>query len=207
MYGVENVIRTNENGVDLNRNAPTKKWKVQGSYGDNTYSGESAGSEYSTKVMIHYLSTIQPHIFIDHHNTNVGDGSDDGDGKNMMYVHSVNQIAVDLSSVLISQMTRKWKKRFPETFPSVEADPTTLFGYALYDHIEGSIGKYGSEQGALGSTFETNFGTLYKDGIFSTDNRKNNTELVNTCATEGFVNYLLRSLKAYSDYIGVHNTL
>ena len=203
LYGTDNSVRTNENGVDLNRNAPTTEWKVQGSLGDSTYSGEYAGSEYSTKVLVHYLHTIKPQIFIDHHNTNVGSGTNEGDGKNMIYTHCIYQLGIDISSVLISQMTRKWKMRYTDTFPSVETD-NTLFGYTLHDHIKGSIGRYAAEQGCLGSTYESNFGILYKNGIYSTDNRQTNNTIVNTCATEGFVNYLVRSLSSYSQYVGVN---
>lgn len=203
LYGVNNTTRTNENGVDLNRNAPTKEWAVQGSLGDSTYSGTEAGSEYSTKVLIHYLGEIKPQIFIDHHNTNVGSGTSEGDGKNMIYTHCIYQLGIDISNVLITQMTRKWKMRFPETFPSVDSD-NTMFGYTLFDHIKGSIGRYCAEQGCLGSTYESNFGILYKNGIYSTDNRQTNTSLVSTCATEGFINYLLRSLRAYSVFVGVN---
>ena len=204
LYGVNNTVRTNENGVDLNRNAPTKEWKVQGSLGDNTYSGESAGSEYSTKVMMHYLSSIKPQVFVDHHNTNTGSGNDEGDGKNMIYTHCIYQLGIDISAILISQMTRKWKMRYTDTFPSVDQD-NTMFGYTLYDHIKGSIGRYAAEQGCLGSTYESNFGILYKNGVYSTENRQTNTPLVSTCATEGFLNYLLRSLSAYSQLVGVNN--
>lgn len=203
LYGVNNTTRTNENGVDLNRNAPTKEWAVQGSLGDSTYSGTEAGSEYSTKVLIHYLGEIKPQIFIDHHNTNVGSGTSEGDGKNMIYTHCIYQLGIDISNVLITQMTRKWKMRFSDTFPSVDSD-NTIFGYTLFDHIKGSIGRYCAEQGCLGSTYESNFGILYKNGIYSTDNRQTNTSLVSTCATEGFINYLLRSLRAYSVFVGVN---
>ena len=100
-------------------------------------------------------------------------------------------------------MTRKWKMRYTDTFPSVDPD-NTLFGYTLHDNVKGSIGKYAAEQGVLGSTYESNFGILYKNGVYSTDNRQTNTPLINTCATEGFINYLLRSLAAYSQFVGVN---
>ena len=201
-YGIDNATRTNENGVDLNRNAPTSDWRVQGE-GGQTYSGASAGSEYSTKVMMHYLATIKPEIFIDHHNTNVGSGDDEGDGKNMIYTHCAEQIGIDIASVVISQMTRKWKERYTDTFPSVDSDPNTMFGFTSFDEIAGSIGKYATEQGSLGSTYESNNGILYRDGEYSTDYRVHDNELISTCATEGFINYLVRMLKTYSEQIGV----
>lgn len=201
-YGIDNGTRTNENAVDLNRNAPTSDWYMRGE-GTQTYSGESAGSEYSTKVLMHYLETIKPQVFIDHHNTNVGSGDDEGDGKNMIYTHCAEQIGIDVASVVISQMTRKWKDRYTDTFPSVEADPTTMFGFTSFDDIAGSLGKYATEQGALGSTYESNNGLLYKNGEYSTANRVHDNELISTCATEGFINYLVRILKVYSEQIGV----
>lgn len=202
LYGVNIGQRTNENGVDLNRNAPTSDWKVMGE-GTQTYSGPSAGSEYSSKVLKHYLSALRPQVFIDHHNTNVGIGTDEGDGKNMIYTHCVEQIGLDIAGVVISQMTRKWKMRYTDIFPSVEEQPNVLFGYSSFDDIHGSIGKYATEQGALGSTYESNVGILYKNGIYSTDNREQNSEVVSTCATEGFINYLVRTLKVYSEEVGV----
>lgn len=202
VYGVDNGTRTNENGVDLNRNAPTEDWQLMG-VDSHTYSGPSAGSEYSTKIMVHYLDSLKPQIFIDHHNTNVGVGDDEGDGKNMIYAHCAEQIGLDIAGVVISQMTRKWKMRYPETFPSNEEDPSTLFGFASFDEIPGSIGKYGCEQGTLGSTYESNVGILYDGGRYGIEYRQQNTELVSTCATEGFLNYLIRSLTVYSECIGV----
>jgi hypothetical protein len=58
-------------------------------------------------------------------------------------------------------------------------------------------------QGALGSTYESNNGILYKNGEYSTANRVHDNELISTCATEGFINYLVRILKVYSEQIGV----
>lgn len=201
-YGVEMSTRQNENGIDLNRNAPTSEWKPIGNLGDSTYSGSSAGSEYSTKMLIHYLGVITPQVFIDHHNSNVGSGTDEGEGKNMIYVTCKYQVGVDIASVIISQMTRKWKVRYADTFPSVESQPNVLFGYTKSSVTQGTLGLYGAENGALGYTYESNRGILYKNGIYSTDNRQHNTVLVNTCATEGFINFLVRTLKVYSQGIG-----
>lgn len=201
LYGVDNATRTNENNIDLNRNAPTSDWYCIDN--EHTYSGTEPATEYSIKVLQHYLSVLQPQIFIDHHNTNVGVGDDEGDGKNMIYVHCMEQIGLDVAGTVISQMTRKWKMRYTDTFPSVEDDPTTLYGYACIDDIPGSIAKYVYEQGILGSIYESNSGILYKDGIYSVENRISNNPLVATCATEGFINYLVRFLKVYSEEIGV----
>ena len=201
LYGVDNDTRTNENGVDLNRNAPTQDWcRLDDAH---VYSGTEPASEYSLKLLMHYLSVLQPQVFIDHHNTNVGAGNDEGDGKNMIYVHSMDQIGLDVAGVVISQMTRKWKMRYTDTFPSVEEDPTTLYGFACKDDIPGSIAKYVYEQGIFSSIYESNSGILYKDGIYSVQNRVSNNELVTTCATEGFINYLIRTLKVCSEEIGV----
>ena len=202
-YGIDNSSRTNENGVDLNRNAPTLDWRIQGNLGEPTYSGTTAGSEYSTKVMMHYIQAINPQVFIDHHNTNVGSGDDDGDGKNMIYTHCAEQIGLDIAGSVISQMTRKWKMRYTNIFPSVDSDPNVLFGYTSFDTIIGSIGRYATEQGILGSTYESNTGYLYRNGEYSIEHRRQNDELASTCATEGFLNYLIRSLKVYSECIGV----
>ena len=201
LYGVDNATRTNENRIDLNRNAPTSDWMFI-DYA-HTYSGAEPGSEYSIKVLKYYLSLLNPQVFIDHHNANVGEGDSEGEGKNMIYVHCMDQIGIDVAGVVISQMTRKWKMRYTDIFPSIEDDPTTLFGYACVDEIPGSIAKYAHEQGVFASIYESNSGILYKNGIYSVKNRVSNNPLVTTCATEGFINYLIRSLKVYSEEIGV----
>ena len=201
-YGLDYGQRTNENGVDINRNAPTSDWVYQG-VGTQTFSGTEPASEYSTKVLMHFLNEIKPDVFIDHHATNVGSGDDEGDGKNMIYVHSIDKLAIDVGGALISQMTRKWRDRYADTFPSVEEDPLTIFGFSTKDTVPGSLSKYASENGSFGSTYESNFGILYKNKEYGTQNRQTNTVLVNTCATEGWINYLVRLLRAYSEMVGI----
>ena len=202
LYACEHGTRPNENGVDINRNAPTSDWTYQG-VGTIHFSGDSPASEYSTKAFMHFLDLVKPDVFIDHHATNVGSGDDEGDGKNMMYVHSTEKLAIDIGGVCISQMTRKWKERYSDTFPTNDEDPTTIFGFSRNDDLPGSLSKYATEQGAFGSTYESNYGILYKNKQYGVANRQTNTELVATCATEGFINYLVRTLKVYSEMVGV----
>ncbi len=202
LYGVNVGDRTNENGVDINRNAPTSDWVYQG-VGGQTFGGSVPASEYATKVYMEMLKRVNPEIMIDHHATNVGSGDDEGDGKNMIYVHSTEKLAIDVGGVVISQMTRKWKDRYSDTFPTTDEDPTTIFGFSRTDDLPGSLSKYASEQGSFGSTYESNYGILYKNKQYGVANRQTNTELVATCATEGFINYLVRILKAYSEEVGV----
>lgn len=205
-YGVENNSRTTYNGVDPNRNMPTENWRVRGSLGDSTYSGETAGSEYESKVLMYYIEQLKPIVFIDHHNTNTGSGENINDGKNAMYVTSSEMRCVDIAAAHISQMTRRWKKRsqtedelFAGVFPSNIEDEVTIFGFAQKTQEIGARGVYGSECGAIGFTYESNNGLLYKDGVLSYENRQVNTALVSTCATDGFINFLLRVLKTISE--------
>lgn len=59
--------RTNFNGVDLNRNFPTKNWKLSENK-DIYYSGVSAASEIETKFMVSVIDEICPDIILSIHN-------------------------------------------------------------------------------------------------------------------------------------------
>ena len=69
--GLENNTRTNANGVDLNRNFPTKNWGDDTSgAGENPkdyYSGESAGSEIETQFVIDIIEKYQPKMILTLH--------------------------------------------------------------------------------------------------------------------------------------------
>lgn len=69
--GLQNKTRTNANGVDLNRNFPTKNWGEDTSTaGDNPqdyYGGKSAGSEIETQFVIDIVKKYQPKIIITLH--------------------------------------------------------------------------------------------------------------------------------------------
>lgn len=69
--GMQNGIRTNSNGVDLNRNFPTKNWGEDTSAaGDNPsdyYGGKSAGSEIETQFVINILNKYKPKVILTLH--------------------------------------------------------------------------------------------------------------------------------------------
>ncbi len=57
--------RTNANGVDLNRNFPTKNWQLTEK--NEFFGGESPASEIETKFMIEVLEQIKPDIILTIH--------------------------------------------------------------------------------------------------------------------------------------------
>ena len=64
-YGYKNNIRTNANGVDINRNFPTKNWIL--SQKDNFFGGESPASEEETKFIINLVEKIKPKLILTLH--------------------------------------------------------------------------------------------------------------------------------------------
>ena len=61
-YGFNNKIRTNSNGVDLNRNFPTKNWVR--SKKDNFYGGAEPASEKETKFVISIVEQYKPKLIL-----------------------------------------------------------------------------------------------------------------------------------------------
>ncbi len=57
--GKDKTTRTNSNGVDLNRNFPTKNWKKT-SKKDKYFQGDNPSSEIETKFMIEILKKYNP---------------------------------------------------------------------------------------------------------------------------------------------------
>ena len=188
-YGVAHDTRGNRNGVDLNRNAPGSDWKPT-TAGTPTYSGESAGSEYESKVFAHYMQEIEPHVFVDHHNTYYS--SDPGCA---MYITSLLQSGADVAAAHLSKASRRWKKRFPAILPQ---DNTTIFGYVDYVNPKQTVGgsreSYANEHGARSYTVETNM-TLGYDNGEQTANAHYADATMSTIATDGFLNFLLLALR------------
>lgn len=64
--GLMGFKRHNDNGVDLNRNMPTKDWQG-GKKGEKYYGGESAGSEPENQVLVKVLDSFKPQYIISFH--------------------------------------------------------------------------------------------------------------------------------------------
>ncbi len=66
-YGLYHNLRTNANGVNLNRNFPVLNWTLAEEDTDD-YTGASAGSEFETQLAMAITAYLKPDIVIDHHN-------------------------------------------------------------------------------------------------------------------------------------------
>ena len=64
-YGFNHNIRTNSNGVDLNRNFPAKNWIL--SEKDNFYGGKEPASEKETRFVIDTIERVKPKLILTLH--------------------------------------------------------------------------------------------------------------------------------------------
>jgi len=64
-YGLKNCIRTNQNGVDLNRNFPTKNWELTEK--NEFYGGKAPASEKETRFVIELIEKYQPETILTLH--------------------------------------------------------------------------------------------------------------------------------------------
>lgn len=63
--GMQLKTRTNSNGVDLNRNFPTKNWEL--TQKNEFFGGMSAGSEIETKFLMDTINEFKPQLILTLH--------------------------------------------------------------------------------------------------------------------------------------------
>lgn len=64
-YGVRNNVRTNENGVDLNRNFPTRNWELTDK--NEFFGRETPSSEKETRFVVDIVEKYNPQIILTLH--------------------------------------------------------------------------------------------------------------------------------------------
>lgn len=64
-YGTKNGIRTNENGVDLNRNFPTQNWEKTEK--NEFFGGEEPASEIETRFAMETVEKYKPRLILTLH--------------------------------------------------------------------------------------------------------------------------------------------
>ena len=66
-YGFEHNIRTNSNGVDLNRNFPTKNWELSSKQDNLFFGGTEPASEQETRFIIDIIENNNPKLILTLH--------------------------------------------------------------------------------------------------------------------------------------------
>ena len=64
-FGFEHNVRTNKNGVDLNRNFPTENWKL--TERNEFFGGDRPASEEETRFIIDTIEELQPKLILTLH--------------------------------------------------------------------------------------------------------------------------------------------
>lgn len=136
-----NNSRKGYNGINANRQYPTKQWAQSGTQGGDDWSGTEPLSEYEAKVMAYWLAQIKPHVSVDIHTS----GNDDVGHMGVLLVNRDVTSLVDLCGV-IARTTSNRAIQDNENFPQEPNNPVygvlPETGYTL-----GEFYEYAYEQG------------------------------------------------------------
>lgn len=184
-------IRTNHNGVDLNRNMPSKDWTPIPI--GRTYSGPTAGSEYESQILKQQIDKIEPTVFIDFHNYGT-----DLKG-HLFYALSRGKDGFDVISEVLSKNSRTLKK-LNSDYPQ---DAETILGWMQKNVERGTREAYANEQGAFAFTYECCPGYVWNDGVLGTSLKRAGDGIVMRDNLVAFSYFLLRVLNEVSLRKGV----
>ena len=153
--------RTNYNGVNGNRQFPTRNWKVSGS-GTTDYTGTEPLSEYEAKVINYFLLDIAPDVCLDVHTS----GHDNVGHMGIVLVNKNDQPLIDLCGV-IARTTSNRAIQDNSNFPS--SPDTCLYGvYPEDGSAKGEFYEYAYEQGCKYSILsEESPYSKWDEGVFN----------------------------------------
>ena len=173
-YGMYHVQRGNANGVNLNRNFPVDGWSVsgedtKGSANECDYTGESAGCEFETQLVMEVTDYLEPDIVIDHHNY--------ARLQRQFYTSFCDAEWIPLAYQALVDCSIAFKKHFPSYFGT---------GFDLIVHDSGSApgsvsgtgtgtaNRWFFEHGIpFSSTVEISECINYVDGVYSGEKNDN----------------------------------
>ncbi len=174
--GVRIPGRANGNGVNLNRNFPTGDWILQGTPtdADSNYSGASAGSEYETKILMHYVNTIKPDACFDVH---TGGMTSNGAYGSVEIHDGADWRLVSMLIGMCRAICNQWVKE-NSNFPQDIEDSSRLFDVNL-SSVTGEFHRWAYEQGVnLSILTEESIFQNWVDGILQSTNQEYNTDMI-----------------------------
>ena len=163
VWNMQNNSRANYNGINGNRQFPTKNWHETGAGTDN-WSGTAPLSEYEAKVINYFLLQIQPNVSLDVHTS----GNDNVGHMGIMLVNRNDTPLVDLCGV-IARTTSNRAIQDNANFP--ESPDECIYG--VYPEDGSGLGEfyeYAYEQGCKFSILsEESPYSKWDDGVFDID--------------------------------------
>ena len=185
-WNMQNGSRVNYDGVNANRNFPTRKWQVSGS-GGNDYTGPEPLSEYEAKVINYYLLQIAPDVCLDVHTS----GNDAMGHMGVLLVNQYEQTLVDLCGV-IARTTSNRVIQDDANFPS--SPDTCLYGVYPEDGSgKGEFYEYAFEQGCKYSILsEESPHSMWQDGVLDSHIHAQYTDGIMKMQVQYIFNTILR---------------
>jgi hypothetical protein len=118
----------------------------------------------------------------------------------LIYVTAGKAMGWDAGAAHINLMSRKWQQEYSDVFPdnSIDNSSDLMFGFSQRCEAIGARVTYASQRGILAFTYESSASVNYANREYS-QGQPNYNALACTVATEGFLNFVLRICKTYSD--------
>ena len=167
-YGMYHLTRVNANGVNLNRNYPIEKWTKSGE-GTLDYSGDSAGSEFETQLVMAVTNLLKPHVAIDAHNYGTQDAQFYTEVTLMEHLPMTYQSFTDCSYAFIKGLPSYFGNKF-KLFRNINLIVASPLG--VQSVREGKTSRWWLEAGIpMPSTIEISWGINFIDGVYANSSK------------------------------------